>query len=92
MGMSAVLSATLCFRSREGDLVKDAEWLEVPLDTLRAVVPWRTFRWGKGQKHYSGTYWSATQCDHVIYESRLGWPGFWRNGRLLRARSPGCRG
>ncbi|MCG5213373.1 TnsA-like heteromeric transposase endonuclease subunit [Streptosporangium sp. KLBMP 9127] len=25
----------------------------------------------KGQKHYSGTYWSATQCDHVIYESRL---------------------
>lgn len=71
MGMSAALSATLCFRSREGDLVKDAEWLGVPLDTLRAAVPWRTFRWSKGQKHYSGTYWSATQCDHVIYESRL---------------------
>jgi hypothetical protein len=34
-------------------------------------VPWRTFRWYFGQRHYSGTYWSATQHDHVIYESRL---------------------
>lgn len=24
-----------------------------------------------GQKHYSGSYWSSTQADHVIYESRL---------------------
>lgn len=24
-----------------------------------------------GQKHYSGTYWSATESRHVIYESRL---------------------
>ncbi|GAA3264582.1 TnsA-like heteromeric transposase endonuclease subunit [Streptomyces labedae] len=24
-----------------------------------------------GQKHYSGSYWSSTQSDHVIYESRL---------------------
>ena len=24
-----------------------------------------------GQKHYSGTYWSATEHGHVIYESRL---------------------
>ncbi|MFG2224729.1 TnsA-like heteromeric transposase endonuclease subunit [Streptomyces sp. NPDC048644] len=29
------------------------------------------FRWYSGQKHYSGTYWSATVRDHVIYESRL---------------------
>jgi hypothetical protein len=34
-------------------------------------VPWRTFRWYFGQRHYSGTWWSATMCDHVIYESRL---------------------
>ncbi|MFE5097636.1 hypothetical protein ACFRCI_47055 [Streptomyces sp. NPDC056638] len=26
----------------------------------------------RGQKHYSGIYWSATVRDHVIYESRLG--------------------
>jgi hypothetical protein len=39
--------------------------------TLYAAVPWRTFRWYFGQRHYSGTYWSATQRDHVIYESRL---------------------
>ncbi|WP_234045550.1 hypothetical protein [Streptomyces adelaidensis] len=25
----------------------------------------------QGHKHYSGTYWSATMRDHVIYESRL---------------------
>jgi pimeloyl-ACP methyl ester carboxylesterase len=23
-------------------------------------LPWRKFRWHKGQKHYSGLYWSAT--------------------------------
>ncbi len=35
------------------------------------AVPWRIFRWYFGQRHYSGTYWSATERDHVIYESRL---------------------
>ena len=34
-------------------------------------MPWRTFRWYKGQKHYSGLYWSATTRTHVAYESRL---------------------
>jgi hypothetical protein len=34
-------------------------------------LPWRTFRWYFGQRHYSGTWWSATMVDHVIYESRL---------------------
>jgi hypothetical protein len=38
---------------------------------LYAATPWRTFRWYFGQRHYSGTYWAATQRDHVIYESRL---------------------
>lgn len=28
-------------------------------------------RWHKGQRHYSGTYWAATERGHVIYESRL---------------------
>jgi hypothetical protein len=34
-------------------------------------APWRTFRWYYGQRHYSGTWWSETMRDHVIYESRL---------------------
>jgi len=34
-------------------------------------LPWRSFRWYRGQKHYSGTYWSSTVGGHVIYESRL---------------------
>jgi len=38
---------------------------------LFGAAPWRTFRWYFGQRHYSGTYWSATECDHVVYESRL---------------------
>lgn len=31
----------------------------------------RTIRWHDGQRHFSGTYWSATERGHVIYESRL---------------------
>jgi hypothetical protein len=38
---------------------------------LLQAAPWRTFRWYFGQRHYPGVYWSATQRDHVIYESRL---------------------
>ncbi|MEV7053340.1 TnsA-like heteromeric transposase endonuclease subunit [Streptomyces anulatus] len=38
---------------------------------LRSATPWRSFRWRMGQKHYSGSYWSATMRDHVAYESRL---------------------
>jgi hypothetical protein len=38
---------------------------------LEEAAPWRTFRWHYGQKHYSGTFWSATQSGHVVYESRL---------------------
>lgn len=44
---------------------------EVAVDDIVASAPWRTFRWHGGQQHYSGTYWTATESDHVIYESRL---------------------
>lgn len=43
----------------------------VALGSLFDAVPWRTFRWYSGQCHYSGVYWAATECAHVIYESRL---------------------
>lgn len=63
-------SAVIAYRPAVGEqrsiLAKDAG----PSD-LYAAAPWRTFRWYFGQRHYSGTYWSATKHDHVIYESRL---------------------
>lgn len=52
-------------------VVEDRAWSEVSVELLASAVPGRTFRWFKGQKHYSGIYWSATTNDHVIYESRL---------------------
>jgi hypothetical protein len=63
-------SAVIAYRPAVGEQrsirAKDARPLE-----LYAATPWRTFRWYFGQRHYSGTYWSTTQRDHVIYESRL---------------------
>lgn len=58
-------------RSYGGKVLKDLSWTTVSIDLLRSATPWRTFRWYRGQKHYSGSYWSATMRDHVIYESRL---------------------
>src|SRR5260370_16275823 len=56
--------------------VQDGDVVEVPAhrathDLLRSALPFRTFRWYYGQRHYSGSYWSATMSTHVIYESRL---------------------
>ena len=63
-------SAAIAYRPAVGEQrsirAKDARPSE-----LYAAAPWRTFRWYFGQRHYSGTYWSATQRDHVIYESLL---------------------
>ncbi|NGO08432.1 TnsA-like heteromeric transposase endonuclease subunit [Streptomyces sp. HC44] len=61
----------LSFREATGRTREDVDWFSVQADVLRAAAPWRTFRWYKGQKHYSGTYWSSTMGDEVIYESRL---------------------
>jgi hypothetical protein len=38
---------------------------------VAGLVPWRSFRSHRGQRHYSGAYWSATTGGHVVYESRL---------------------
>jgi hypothetical protein len=66
-----VSSITFSVRCRDGAAVEDQVWSTASVDLLRSAVPWRTFRWFKGQKHYSGSYWSATTRSHVIYESRL---------------------
>lgn len=68
-GISA--EATVSIR-RRADLAEiSATWQSASADWLGSAAPWRTFRWRDGQKNYSGTYWSATESDHVIYESRL---------------------
>jgi hypothetical protein len=67
--MSAV-SATVSFRTKSG-VTEDESWTGVGSAVLSGTVPWRTFRWYKDQRHYSGVYWSATMRDHVVYESRL---------------------
>ncbi|WP_392751829.1 TnsA-like heteromeric transposase endonuclease subunit [Streptomyces sp. LN590] len=51
--------------------MEDRAWSEVSVELSASAVPWRTFRWFRGRKHYSGIYWAATTNDHVIYESRL---------------------
>jgi hypothetical protein len=64
-------SITVSLRGANGSLVENRDWAASSIDGLAAATPWRTFRWHRGQRHYSGTYWSATTRDHVIYESRL---------------------
>ncbi|WP_327329503.1 TnsA-like heteromeric transposase endonuclease subunit [Streptomyces sp. NBC_01208] len=70
-GLNAAASITVSQRGANGILVENREWVTASIDELAAAAPWRTFRWYSGQRHYSGTYWSATMRDHVIYESRL---------------------
>src|SRR5262245_40184217 len=67
----SVASITVSLRSASGRLVENREWAGSSIGGLAGAAPWRTFRWYRGQRHYSGTYWSATMRDHVIYESRL---------------------
>jgi hypothetical protein len=81
--MSADL-ATVSFRTESG-VAEGEPWLAVDSAVLSNTVPWRTFRSYKGQRHYSGMYWSATMHDHVVYESRL------EMSRLIRATSPAPR-
>ena len=65
-----VSSATIDVRLENGEIERFAA-AEVSEVALFAALPWRTFRWCKGQRHYSGSYWAATENNHVIYESRL---------------------
>ncbi len=71
VGLASAESATICFRAVSGEVQGPRPWGEVSAEALAAAAPWRTFRWHHGQRHYSGTYWSATEHGHVIYESRL---------------------
>ena len=63
-------SAVVSYRPAAGE-GRSSPTRKVSSEALLRAAPWRTFRWYFGQRHYSGTYWSSTQRDHVIYESRL---------------------
>lgn len=70
-GSSAGTAVEVSFRRGEDLCERTVEWTSAAMDDLRKAAPWRTFRWYRGQKHYSGWYWSSTTRDLVIYESRL---------------------
>ncbi|WP_317156860.1 hypothetical protein [[Mycobacterium] appelbergii] len=63
-------SAVIEYRVADGQTAAQAAH-RVSLGGLFDAAPWRTFRWYQGQRHYSGKYWSVTENDHVVYESRL---------------------
>lgn len=63
-------SAVVAYRPAAGE-ERSVPAHEVKARALFDSYPWRTFRSYDKQKHYSGTYWSSTLGDHVIYESRL---------------------
>jgi hypothetical protein len=67
----AVQSVRVSIRSSADRSEVSLPWELATTEVLASAAPWRTFRWHKGQRHYSGTYWSATEHGHVIYESRL---------------------
>ena len=62
--------ATLHVRRPDGGTVA-VRLDEVENSLLWDAVPWRTWRWYDGQRHYPGWYWSSTERDLVPYESRL---------------------
>lgn len=75
-GVPLLVTAVDLFATRvrfrdSGGVVVDSDLRSVSAAALAASLPWRTFRWHRGQAHYSGWYWAATMSRHVVYESRL---------------------
>ena len=64
-------SAVIQARAPSGAVAVECRFGDAPVEQLLAAGPWRVFRWHRGQKHYSGSFWSATEGSLVIYESRL---------------------
>lgn len=66
----AVTNPTITVRDADG-AERETNFGNASEDVLRTAQPWRTFRWYYGQRHYSGTYATATMNQSAIYESRL---------------------
>jgi hypothetical protein len=64
------MGSVVRFRSVD-DIVSEAHLRDVRTEALASALPWRTFRWHRGQQHFSGYWWSSTMGAHVVYESRL---------------------
>jgi TnsA endonuclease N terminal len=64
-------SVQVSVRAADGRSTDGLRWSRISAEQLTSASPWRTFRWYKGQRHFPGSYWSATMSDLVIYESRL---------------------
>ncbi|WP_447946282.1 TnsA-like heteromeric transposase endonuclease subunit [Microbacterium lacticum] len=65
-------TATAVVQIRQRDESVTVEQLQsLTLGSLDEAIPWRRFRSYRGQRHYSGSYWSATMGSLVGYESRL---------------------
>ncbi|MBL7495266.1 TnsA-like heteromeric transposase endonuclease subunit [Frankia sp. CNm7] len=58
------------YRAGDGAIV-DTTLDRLTADEVVGGLPVRDFRWRKGQRHYSGWYWSSTVERLVAYESRL---------------------
>jgi hypothetical protein len=65
-------TVTVRFRAAPGAGVSEVSLADAGTTALAAAYPWREFRWRAGQKHYSGTYWSATDGRGVHF---AGMPG-----------------
>jgi len=64
------MTGLVSFKDGSGQ-VSTVELAAADAGRLVAGMPWRVFRWRRGQAHYSGWYWSSTAGGHVVYESRL---------------------
>ena len=63
-------AATVRIRQRDESVVIE-QLSRLGLGMFDEAVPWRRFRSYRGQRHYSGSYWSTTMDSLVGYESRL---------------------
>ena len=95
MASVAKTAATITVRFRTAPNVgaSTVSLADADATVLAAARPWREFRWRGGQKHYSGSYWSATRgdmsstvasasCQAVIFDfdrsvHRIGAQPFW---------------
>jgi hypothetical protein len=61
-----VAQTSVSYQSTSDGRENSLRFRDVTSAALAGAVPWRKFRWVRGQKHYSGTYWSATDAPGRI--------------------------
>ena len=68
--MRAAARVRVRYRGDDGELV-DTSWDRLDVGAVVSGEPVRRFCSYRGQRHYSGWYWSATMGRLLAYESRL---------------------